>query len=264
MHKITIKRRFKDKIISLPSAYSEIPLSLRVFICQQQLDREQTKYFLLKHYIGKYYEQLPAELLVQIYDLMLYIDTPPLDPLIPEIKYRGSKYYAGAAKLEFTTALEFVMMTEYLDKIIHDQQEEHIYHLAAVIYRPKSWRLTASGDTRSAILNRSMINDRANHFSKLKPDHLQSALIYASASRAYIHGIYGRKLFTAPASDIDNSKTSAGLGWHHTFMDIAESGTFGNLSDIYQQNIHTLLAYLLKKKKEADELKASRPKNTHS
>lgn len=181
-----------------------------------------------------------------------FLKAPHYPPLIPSFKYRFRTYYFGMAKLQTASCLEFQLLERYYSDYTKTNNPYNLYKMLAAVCRTKATRSEQLKyeDIRKPLISETEIEHRAKYFAKVPIRLLTAILIYVESNLGYVLQTYGKILGSG------DGKPSA-LGWTATFLSIAESPAFGDINEVYKTNIHTTLAYLIKKKEDNDALQAS-------
>lgn len=174
-----------------------------------------------------------------------FMNHPPLEPIIKSYK----SYLFGEAKLKKASALEFQMADKYFNEYIKTKDDKCLSYLFHTVARKAATKEEhfRKEDKRQALKSQTLIEATADAEGPL-PKHVKEATVmYVFANLTWISNTYGKVL---GGGDTE----SDGLGWTSTFMSIAESRVFGNLEAVYDENIHNLFTYMIKKKREADAM----------
>jgi len=174
----------------------------------------------------------------------------PLDPIYDKIKVGFFTYYCSQGSFRLSSAKEFYYINKYYEEHIKGNQES-LYLLAAVLYRKKNNK-SQNEDNREEILTESQLNKQSQKFKRLPTPFFIALIMYVQAGMEHFEDIYKKKmrLGGGPPQKIN-------LGWEATFMQVAETGVFGNLENVYKTNIHKIMLFLVSKKLEADDIKNS-------
>ncbi len=251
----------------IPSRWSEIPRRKlhRVIklIISDQLIRSQGKIVtdqratsgalicLLLDLPMRAMRKIPAnqfELLASTVNWMQF-DTENTTPLVDYFEHEGEKYHGPSRDMLNCRALEYAIADEYYNSYLIDGKIADLYRLTATLYR-------TAKDDHDPVDQRQPLRSKAEtmffgeSLTDLPEIYHIAALHFFSACKRKIGETYAQ-VFEATGSESISSGID--FGWYGVFMDVAESGIFGNLSQVQQSNIHTLLQYLLKKRIEYNE-----------
>ena len=88
-----------------------------------------------------------------------------------------------------------------------------------------------------------------------------SVLLYFVGIKEYIAKNYGQFLFDEDDEDDVNIQSATAhfpnFGWWSAYLQIAESGVFGNYEQVLQTNFHRVIMFLIEKRKEAKRQRAA-------
>lgn len=236
----------------LPSSWQEVPEKLRpalLSVIGRYRDRLVQKVEGLRALLNipdPVYYEMPAELRKPLIDQLDWLDHPVTpEPLIPEFKLNGKRYLMPAPHGKDLNALEVAIAEEFFKKIIDNPDDpEGLIRLLAVIANEAD-----SEGIRQNHKTRKEITDKIPAFKQLDPEIASNAFFFATAFFEFVHETYA-DLFK---KDGDKESETGNFGWWGIFMDVAESGTFGNFKDVQQENFHVLALYLVKRTREARE-----------
>lgn len=205
--------------------------------------------------------------LVTLIEGLPWLVIAPIDmPLRPSFYYRGIKYGLPAAKFEDGSAITFALADDFFTAY-QEGDDTALVHLLATLARP------LRNNNRCALHSRDEVLRRGRRLKRIPPEWLAAAWMYWAGVKAYVHSTYGPWLFQQPDVEVEEDvqpNTSApqgpNFGWWGKYMDIAESGVFGNIKQVHQSNFHELCIYLVKKeveyRRQKQELDALRPKKS--
>lgn len=205
------------------------------------------------------FRQLPPELFVQVVDKIAWMTaeaTP--EPLFTSFEYKGVRYHLPKAKFQNGTCLEYPIADDYYNAFVAGDNEALLLLTATLCRKAKDKvnDVERTGDIRVEMLSRSEAEANAIRMTGLPMEVQIGVMLYFAGVKQYIHDTYAGWIFQKPDPDNADAESEGDgvmFGWWGVYMDIAESGVFGNLQQVYQSNFHTLCMYLTKKKKEADD-----------
>lgn len=267
MEIITMNLRKNGKVIStarrrIPSGPEDLSRSQKLDIITAHSLTSKTKaptaayQSLLEKWLNtpNFHDIDPAHL-KKLIDLIDWAKPDALGPHPIFPTYEGYKSiedkFADANNLEYAVADE--KYTQCMQAKDQDTFISALHELSCVLYRP---RVTGKDKkiTYPAMRDRDDINTRLKTIANW-PDKIHlSSLYYFSNIKTYIDKLYGRWLFDDPQGDPEDKEArpavSSGpkFGWWGTFLDIAETGVFGNFDQVLQQNFHNTCMYLVQKK----------------
>jgi len=161
-------------------------------------------------------------------------------PLFEKFEFEGTDYVAPQEKMQSSCIAEFVVC----DNLLQSYESDSLYleKLTAVLFRPID-NAILYGDRRVK-MNTDQTFETAKAFQKLDISYKLAALSFFMATKEYISDVY------AQAFEEDGDGEDLGGGWGYTLMTVAETKTFGTLEDVKFTNLHEVLQFLVKKKKE--------------
>ncbi|MBS7565159.1 hypothetical protein KHS38_12160 [Mucilaginibacter sp. Bleaf8] len=165
--------------------------------------------------------------------------------LIPTLKCRRRSYDGPADHLSDLTGNEFIYAELSYQKWLFDGNISHLHKLTAILYR-----------NRKVDFDPDEIADRLNRLQTLPSwYHEAIALNYAGCRNVMIdlHPHVWKK--SAPAAD---DQALAITSWTDIFLDLAESGRFGEFNHTLKYNVWLLIKDLDKNAKKIAELEAAR------
>lgn len=175
-------------------------------------------------------------------------------PAIRFFDHNKQRYWLPKEKFQDGLAIEYPMADEYFTQLLAGD-DDALIKLVATLARPEK------DGKRIPLTGREEVEKRAKELKDLSPEAQWAVYMYFGGIKQYIHDLYKGYLFEVKEEDEDNQQASEGamFGWWGIYMDVAESGVFGNLEKVYQSNFHNICIYLVKKKKEADRIKNFNP-----
>lgn len=229
--------------------YSDIPFELKVkWLSSKQDDESLYSLFIdvLRHHKVPV-KKMSTEHLAQLYNIVdwAFLNNPPLEPIIKAYK----SYLFGEAKMKMATALEFQMADYYFNQYIKTKDDKYLTYLFHTVARKKATKdeYIRKEDIRSPLKSKTHIESTADAEGPLPKYVLEATVMYTYANLTHIGSTYSKVLGGGDGE-------SDGLGWTSTFMSIAESRVFGNLEQVYDENIYNLFTYMLKKKRENEAM----------
>ncbi len=205
------------------------------------------------------FRQLPPELFVQVVDKIAWMTAEPTtESLFSSFEYKGVRYHLPKAKFKNGTCLEYPIADDYYTAFTNGDNDALLLLTATLCRKAKDKvnDVERTGDIRVEMLSRSEAEANAVRLAGLPIEIQIGVMLYFGGVKQYIYDTYSGWIFQKPDPDADPAESEGDgvmFGWWGTYMDVAESGIFGNLQQVYQSNFHTLLMYLTKKKKEADD-----------
>lgn len=190
---------------------------------------------------------------------------------IPHITHGGTMYVFPAPKGKNVTCLEFALCDDLYKQVI-DGDDSALATLSAVLWRERDKDEQAAlrrSDARVLLHSSMEAESRAARLKKAPAEMQHQALLYFEGLKLYVHRMYGKWLFEQEDDDDEEEEsdttgqrapeTSSGpnFGWWGVFMQVAESGVFGDLKQVYQTSLHDICIYMVKKRAEAEQASSS-------
>lgn len=264
-----LRRRF---VFQLPTTWDECPNRNKLFR-MAITDPVAARWHLIRSLVPRRWRlHIPKMEMGSLFVATEWITPQSRCDVLPitSVTIKGKTYVAPGANGTNVCAGEFVVADEqYTAAIAGDATAAQ--KLTAILYREKE------ADTRLA----ARLGDERVRFYHLQeteyapqfPQEVQAAAtLYFSGLKKWVSDVYGPHIFEQPDEDengnpIHTPDTAPNFGWWGILQTIAESGTFGNMDQVYQANIHEVCIYLVRKKTEADKMKEavsnSQKSNTH-
>jgi hypothetical protein len=197
----------------------------------------------------KVFNQLSDENMSALIDCLdwLTLDAD-ITPIVPSFDWKGIRFDLPKAKFENGTALEFALGDQFLDKFTKTGEESDLLNLVSVLARHQGKSIASKEESEYI----------ATNFKGLPIGISMSVLLYFVGIKEYIHKLYGELLFGDNDEDADTAAIAhfPNFGWWGSFLQIAESGVFGNYEQVLQTNFHRVVMFLIEKRKESERMKA--------
>lgn len=177
----------------------------------------------------------------------------------PSFVHRGTEYYFPKPKFENGSCLDFVLADGYYHKYSNTLDETHLLRLVATLCRPASAQKESarlSGDIRMPIRTKEEVEAIAQQLERLDPVYRSVALLYWIGVKEYINRTYWM-LFTGPNTEQPEgaeppATNGPKFGWWSKFMEVAESGLFGNYDQVLQKRLHLICMYLVDQQSKSE------------
>lgn len=255
------KKKLRQYITQLPQSWEEIPPSLRLICVRFFIDNPPAE---ARLQVARLILGLPEPVFrglsnSQIEDIVSQLAWVELSssatPLIDSFQHRQTTRLLPQPQFMDGTCLEFALADEFYTEYLNGDTNS-LLRLAATLCH----RATKRGN-RKPLTDRTEALQLADSFQDLNPAIVTAVLLYFSGVKQRIYEIYGNYLFASnDESDESDPSDNQGtmFGWWGAFMDVAESGVFGNLDQVYQTSFHSVCMYMVKKKKEANDIEVRR------
>lgn len=182
------------------------------------------------------------------------------DIALPEITLHGTRYVLAKPLGRNVVAGEFAVCNDLYTAVVAKNDTHALQTLTAVLYREADRDEAAAqarGDERVPYRNKDEAEARLARMGEPPAEMQIQALYYFAGLKQQIHRMYGRFIFDNENQGDAPTATIPDYGWWGVLQGIAESGVFGDLRSTYQSYIHEICVYLVRKKAEADALKAA-------
>ena len=185
-----------------------------------------------------------------------------------EAKYRGGKLrlYAPADQLSNVTIYELGMSFMALERFLQDQDEDALFELLAILYRPmkpataENKRSAYQGDRRLPLLHHeATLPARKKHMRKL-PELVRNFLVFWFAScRQQIISSYPN-IFSSNPHGTAGEAAGNDYAWGGVLLNLADG--LPNLDAVAQQHYANALTYLsmLEDQRKKHEMEMARQK----
>lgn len=188
---------------------------------------------------------------------------PDATPVFPEFRHGGQTYFLPRAKFENGTCVEFAIADGYYEAFMKKPNPQTLINLVATLCReahPDEQRHLTTGDVRVAIVRRDEAEHRAKSLQTLPSEIVYAVLLYFAGVKLYIHQTYWM-LFDQEQPEVQEGeenlpKPGPRFGWWSRFMEIAESGLFGDYMAVMQTRLHLVCMYLVDQHQKNERLKA--------
>jgi len=185
----------------------------------------------------------------------------------------GTRYYLPAAKGGNISCLEYPIADDYYKACFTDPTKVRL--LVATLCReanPDKQARVSQGDVRVPLQSRAEVERRAQRMGNAIPNEVAAwALMYMSGLKQYIHKLYGAYLFDHEDEDeadeeddnlllLQGQSNGPNFGWWGVYQQVAESGVFGPLKEVYQSNFHTVCIYLVRMTQQQKNSRPAQPK----
>lgn len=160
---------------------------------------------------------------------------------------------------------EFIFLDDFLG---HHADEDPLapYHMLATICRQKNPDKESAikrEDIRIPLVSRDQVKAFAKVMKRYDDAWILRPQIRFATAAALLFTLYMKKFVNEryiarlnQGTDPNDNNNQLDFGWHTIAQQIAESGVFGNIDDVYDYNIHDLCIYLINKKQESDRIKS--------
>lgn len=250
-------KRFYD--FNFPETWDEIKLSKRIAALKYSLLPYPDCFYLICrriiHVPKLMIRGLSKEILWEVYNQLEWLRTQPtLTAIVPDFKYKLTRYYFPDPKFDNEAAIVYVIADEFYKEYVETNDPALLIKLLATLAREKN-----SEGRRVPIIDRKEVEQRALTLKKIDPVYPWMAFLYFTACKEFIHNFYGPYIFARPE---ENEGESGGdvvdFGWFGVFFKLAETNVFGKLDQVFQEDMHSICQYLMKNKIDSDREKSKK------
>lgn len=251
-------RRNRRLSFHLPESWSEIPEHIRFdsVLILSRFRGEEAQLRLLRLWTGikkNIILGLTPQHLASILRVLDWVFAKDAKPYVSTYLHKGVTYYYPSEQFETGTAIEYPIADAYYRDYLEHGNPDDLIKLTATLCRPRKRNeadIIKTGDPREILASRDEAEARAKQLTDLPEEVQMMTFLYFDRIKALIHSTYGDYLFKG--SDDEQDGGGLNFGWWSTYMDIAETGVFGNYEQVLQANFHTLCMFLAKRKSESD------------
>lgn len=239
----------------MPENWGEIPPSVRLE-CLRLLLLEDS--ILMRIAILKKLIKLPKWVwlslsdddLSALLDVVSWMKIEPITvPIIDGFLWKGKVYKLTATNFDNGTAVQFPLADKFLQAFTEKGEEENLLRLVAALC------VAAKNDE-------FIIEKRAESLQGLPHETQIAVMLYFIGIKQFISDTYGEYLFDDDEEEEDLAVRVSvahfpNFGWWAAYLQIAESGVFGNYEQVLNTNFHKVIMYLIEKRKESKRMKAA-------
>lgn len=256
----------RDFRVSIPESWSEAQPDQRLRWWRRAVQMEPLQAQmaalndLLKKLPRRIRSSIPTEDVAAMVHALRWIPSRPecVDVPLPVFSVRGVAFYLPKSKGQNVTCGEFAVCDDLYKLVAAKNDISALEMLTAVLYRPADKNregAAARGDVRVPYNNKDEATVRLQYMGTPPAEMQMAALMYFAGLKTYIHRVYGRYIF----DDVDpeeppSSANGPDFGWWGTLQQVAESGMFGTLPQVYQAYLHEVCVYLVRKRQQADAM----------
>jgi len=243
--KATVK--IGNKIRKMPGDWNELSSGFRVFAIRVLLtnDENVAKIIIMRKLLRIKKSLFTKINEAQMYDLVQLLDWLHLQkltiPIYPELKikttiwqklgiHKPTLYKCPNDKMENATAYQYAAASDHYKEYIATHEKKHLDRLLATLY--------------TDVRDDEEIKKTAKIFKNVPILVKMSALVYFAGVQYYVYENYKEWLFES------DSETQGGInfGWWGKYIEIAESGVFGDLDKVYASRFYDIIVFLIQKK----------------
>ena len=275
----------RDYRVHIPGSWIETPAARRLqwwkwsVQCPPAQAQELALHDCLRRVPRRLRRRLPAEDVACMIEALRWLPSQPgcVDIPLPvatvrRVRFRWSwpfvvvtsmEYHMAKPKGQNVTCSEFAVCDDLYKLVANKNDTAALEMLTAVLYRerdPNEADAAARGDVRVPYRNKDEATRRLATMGTPSAEMQFAALMYFAGLKTYIHRLYGQYIFEDTGDEESDEPTprqqGPEFGWWGTLQQVAEGGTFGKLAEVYQAYLHEVCVYLVRKRQEADALRA--------
>jgi len=240
MHRVKILGQRKTR--KIPEGWHELrarPLVFCINMLLMEPDPYTAKLLILSSFLKIPVEDLqniPPEALVDLLRLMEWMDIKYLtSPIFPVIKWKGKKWQLPGEKFDLGSGFQYAAADDFFTNYQEKQDEKELDKLiAALLY------------TDTPLNKIADVEKNADLFTKLPDLYRLSIVAYFNGIKQFIYNTYGEWIFKSEGSD--SLELGVNFRWWGTFLEIAKSGVFGSIREVYATRFHDLCVFLVQEK----------------
>lgn len=174
----------------------------------------------------------------------------------PSFRHRRRTYLLPRPKFENGTCLDFVLADGYFQAWMSTGDPAQLLRLVATLCRePRRDKREAltTGDERVPLRQKEEVEHRARRLDGLPPEITASVMLYFAGVKEYVARTYW-VLFDSPnptqngegEGDTERDRDGDGpkFGWWSVFLQVAETGIFGQYEEVLQRRLHLVCVHL--------------------
>lgn len=239
-----IEIKVNNSVHRLPENWEEIPPGSLYFVASvlvEEPDFIKARIKILRKLLNiskVLFMNLSQEQVLDLIDYLSWMDLSINTKIIfKTIKLKHKRYRLPDDNFELGTAFQYALADDYYRKFHETKEDKYMYCLISTLLYDNV-----------PLTSKEYIEKRAMIFTKLTAIEKVVIMAYFGAVKNMIYDKFRRYLFT---SDEDSSiSTSVDFGWWGRYMDIAESGVFGDIQGVYKTRFYDVVVYLIQKKEQ--------------
>jgi hypothetical protein len=241
MHRVRIGKNQR----TLPGSWDEMDSNGLAFALTTLIrypDRDKAMLQILKKllHINKVtFLAIPDDAMYDLVRLFDWMDLSKLTiPIYQRIMHKGISFELPGKDFDFGTAFQYAAADEYFLKF-HESGDQKDLDLM----------LTVLLSREKPINSLREVQENAEFFSDLPEIFRVSVLVYFNACKLIIYDTYKNWLFIDPETgEGDGMQLGVDFGWWGRYLEIAKSGVFGRLDQVYATRFHDIAMFLVQEK----------------
>jgi hypothetical protein len=192
---------------------------------------------------------------------------------VESFHFEGIEYVFPSAKGGNITAIEYALADEFYQQGVAGDENGYLM-LTACLWREalkSDKKALKRGDRRSRLFSREEVEARAETLKRAPTEMHIQAIAWWVGFKTLMREMYKTWLFSDPDEEEDEEgiekaakPSGPDFGWWGIYLDIAETGIFGDIKQVHQTPIHDICIYMVKRKaaEMAANITSSRPRTT--
>jgi hypothetical protein len=256
------RRRF---VFSIPESWADAGKNATRYLRYvATLEPDQAKVRILQHIFGRTWLRIDAANRVALMEMLAWAELIPDDAVVPvrEFEHRGKIYVFPEPKGPNVSGVEFALADDYYKAYVEGDTSA-LACISACMWREKDEDEDAAlerGDFRKPLHNKMQVEQWARELEDAPAEYHIQAFNWFVGLKLHINRVYGPWIFDAvDDEDEDNEKPEQkptggpNFGWWGIFIDIADTGAYGTKTQVYQESIHDICIYLVKRRADANQ-----------
>lgn len=243
-----IEVKIKNSVGTLPMNWGEIPPGSLFFVVKTLVEnpdfiKARVKILRKLLNISKViFFNISNEQMLDLIECLSWMDLNTNTRLIfKEYKIKNKKYRLPDNDFEQGTAFQYALADDYYRKFHETKSDKYMHYLISTLLYEKEPEIS-----------KEKIEERASIFWNLNAVDKVVIMAYFGAVKEMIYEKFKSYLFT---TGDEGQGSRIDFGWWGRYMDIAESGVFGNLNGVYRARFFDIVVYLIQKKEQHEAMK---------
>lgn len=179
---------------------------------------------------------LDDEQVNDLIELLSWMDLSTNTRLIfKEFKIKNKKYRLPDHDFDMGTAFQYALADDYYRKFHETRTDTYMHYMISTLLYEKE-----------PLVSKEKIEERASIFWRLGAVEKVVIMAYFGAIKNMIYEKFKSYLFSS--NEDGQQGTGIDFGWFGRYMDIAESGVFGDLQGVYRSRFYDIVVFLIQKK----------------
>lgn len=237
------------------------------------MDPAVAKDRIMRSIFGRKWQQFSAANKAVLLEAITWAEVVPDCSIVPvkEFEHNGTTYVFPDPMGPNVSGVEFALADDYYKSFVAGD-ETALLRISACIWRKKDWNDQAAlvrGDYRVLLHNKVQVEHWCEDLQTAPAEYHIQAFNWFLGLKLHVNRVYGPWIFDEPDEDQEDDnapvqpdpKPTGGpnFGWWGIFIDIADAGAYGTKNQVYQESIHDICIYLVKKRADANQAPEPKP-----